>query len=208
MRNQSPREEKWNTWSHALGAVLGVPGLFVLLAMNNQHSPWSYASIILYSCSMILLFSSSAIYHYVTSEKSKLLWRKMDHISIYFLIAGTYTPIALISLYKDPGVTIFTIVWSMVLIGTLLKVFFTGRFQLLSVLLYLGMGWLIVLYWGKVQTALTEKAVYLMFLGGAFYSTGVIFYLLKRLRFQHVIWHFFVLAGAMAHFFMVLEVVR
>lgn len=208
MRIQSPREERWNTWSHVLGVLFGIIGLIVLLVFNEKETLWSYLSILIYALSMIMLFSSSAIYHFVESEKKKLQWRKMDHISIYFLIAGTYTPIALISLYKDPGLTIFSIVWSMVLAGTLLKIFFTGRFQLLSVLLYLVMGWLIVFYWEEVQASLSEKAVYLMFLGGAFYSTGVIFYLLKRLRFQHVIWHFFVLAGAVAHFFMVLEVVR
>ena len=208
MRIQSPREERWNTWSHALGVVLGFVGMFVLLVFNTGKTPWSTLSIVIYCASIILLFSSSAIYHFVTGEKRKLLWRKMDHISIYFLIAGTYTPITLISLYKEPGIWVFAMVWSMVLVGTLLKIFFTGRFQLLSVLLYLVMGWLIVLYWGQVQASLPELALYMMFLGGAFYSTGVIFYLLKKLRFQHVIWHFFVLAGAIAHFFMVLEVVR
>ncbi|MBL7471726.1 PAQR family membrane homeostasis protein TrhA [Robertkochia sediminum] len=208
MRIQSPQEEKWNTWSHSLGAVLGVVGLVVLLLADAGKTAWSTASILIYSLSMILLFSSSAIYHFVKGERQKFLWRKMDHISIYFLIAGSYTPIALVSLYRAPGLTIFAIVWSIVLIGTLLKVFFTGRFQLLSVLLYLIMGWLVVLYWGDVMARVPENGIYMMFIGGAFYTTGVIFYLLKKLRFQHVIWHFFVLAGAIAHFFMVLEVVR
>ena len=191
-----------------LGVVSGIAGLFLLLFADNQKSPWSRVSIVVYSLSMILLFSSSAMYHYVTGEKRKLFWRKMDHISIYFLIAGTYTPITLISLYKDPGLAIFTIVWLMVFSGTLLKIFFTGRFQLLSVGLYLAMGWLIIFYWDQVQASLSPQALYLMFMGGAFYSTGVIFYMMKKLRFQHVIWHFFVLAGAIAHLFMVLEVVK
>ena len=208
MRPQSLQEEKWNTYSHALGAILGFVGLFVLLFNDSGKTTLSGLSIVIYGLSMVLLFSCSAIYHYVTDKERKLTWRKMDHISIYFLIAGTYTPIALVSLYNGPGLTIFWIVWSMVLGGTLLKIFFTGRFQVVSVLLYLIMGWLIVFYWGSVRTALSEQAIYLMFLGGAFYSTGVIFYLLKKLRFQHVIWHMFVLGGAAAHFFMVLEVVR
>lgn len=208
MRIQSPQEEKWNTYSHALGAVLGIVGLVVLLIFDAGKTEWSTLSIFMYSFSMILLFSSSAIYHHVIGERQKFQWRKMDHISIYFLIAGSYTPVALISLYKSPGLGVFLMVWSMVLVGTLLKVFFTGRFQLISVLLYLAMGWLVVLYWSEVMSRLPESAIYMMFLGGAFYTTGVIFYLLKKLRFQHVIWHLFVLAGAIAHFFMVLEVVR
>lgn len=208
MRDQSPQEEKWNTYSHALGAVLSLGGLFVLLWQDSGKTEWSTWSLLIYSFSMILLFSSSAIYHMVTREEQKLIWRKMDHISIYFLIAGTYTPMALIPLYKTPGTIIFFMVWSMVIGGTLLKIFFTGRFQLVSVLLYLVMGWLVVLYWSDVMIRLPERAIYMMFLGGAFYTTGVIFYLLKKLRFQHVIWHFFVLCGAIAHFFMVLEVAK
>lgn len=205
-RVQSAREEQLNTLSHALGALLGAIGMVVLLMADREQTILSRLGIVLYSGSMIMLFTSSAVYHYVTDTKRKLTWRKMDHISIYFLIAGTYTPIALGALYPDPGLLIFGIVWGMTLAGTLLKIFFTGRFQAISVTLYLIMGWLIVFYWSAVTANLSDKAIYLMFLGGAFYSTGVIFYALKKLRYQHVIWHLFVLAGAIAHFFMVLEV--
>ncbi|MFD0860953.1 hemolysin III family protein [Sungkyunkwania multivorans] len=200
---QSRREELWNVVSHALGIILGVVGLILLLVNDNGRTAFSTLSIFLYALSIIILFSASTIYHAVTSIRHKRIWRKIDHISIYYLIAGTYTPVALITLESGPGWTIFWIVWIIAIVGTFLKIFFTGRFEKLSLFLYLAMGWLIIFYIRDVMEVLSSSGLRLMLLGGIFYTLGTIFYALKKMRFHHVIWHFFVLAGAVSHFCMV-----
>ncbi|WP_224484805.1 PAQR family membrane homeostasis protein TrhA [Robertkochia aurantiaca] len=201
---QTVNEERWNALSHGFGAALGILGLFVLIHFDTGKSEFSTFSIVLYSFSMIVLFLSSTIYHAVSNKHLKNVFRKLDHISIYLLIAGTYTPIALITLEKGSGWTIFWVVWSIAIAGTVLKIFFTGRFDKLSLLLYLFMGWLIVFDLQSLLSFMSEPALYLMMAGGAFYTLGTIFYAIERIPYNHVIWHFFVLGGAISHYFMVL----
>jgi len=204
LEEQSRREEWWNAMSHALGAVLGVVGLGFLLFFDSEKTRFSTLSIVIYAVSAILLFLASTIYHLVRKPKLKQLWRKIDHISIYFLIAGTYTPVALITLEKSSGWLIFGIVWGIAAAGTVLKIFFTGKFELLSLLLYLGMGWLIVFDIKGLLAEISPLGIKLMMLGGAFYTLGTVFYAIKKIPYNHVIWHFFVLGGAISHYFFML----
>ncbi|MCW9036400.1 hemolysin III family protein [Altibacter sp.] len=200
---QTKKEELWNATSHALGIILGVVGLVLLLIFDSEKTAYSTFSIIIYSFSIILLFSASTIYHAVTHESWKETCRKIDHISIYFLIAGTYTPVALISLEASSGWYLFWTVWGIAALGTVLKIFFTGRYEIISLLLYLIMGWLIVVDLENLLEQQSTLGIALLMLGGAFYTIGILFYAIRKIPFNHVIWHFFVLGGSIAHFFFI-----
>ncbi len=192
-------EEELNAISHGLGIVLGVFGLFLLLAQNTQKTTYATLSIIVYSLCFIVLFTASTLYHSVSNFNLKQKFRVIDHISIYLLIAGTYTPVALINLEAGNGWLIFYIVWAFAGIGTILKLFFTGKFEVISLLLYLAMGWLIVLDFQNLLDNTSTLGTQLLFLGGAFYTLGIIFYAWKRIPYNHFIWHLFVLGGAISH---------
>ena len=199
----SKKEELWNTLSHALGIFLGVAGLILLLIYNTHKTPYSTMSVLLYGFSIILLYSASTIYHAITKVERKKVLRKIDHISIYFLIAGTYTPVALISLVNGWGWMIFWIVWGIAAFGTMLKIFFTGKFEVLSLILYLVMGWLIVFDIENLLRLHSVPGLILLGLGGASYTLGTVFYSVKRIPYNHAIWHFFVLGGSIFHFFFI-----
>jgi len=192
-------EEELNAISHGLGIILGVFGLFFLLAQNTQKTTYATLSILIYSLCFIVLFTASTLYHSVSNFNLKKKFRVIDHISIYLLIAGTYTPVALINLEAGNGWLIFYIVWAFALIGTILKIFFTGKFEVISLLLYLAMGWLIVLDFQNLLDNTSTLGTQLLFLGGAFYTLGIIFYAWKRIPYNHFIWHLFVLGGAISH---------
>ncbi|CAM1373752.1 Hemolysin-3 [Tenacibaculum litopenaei] len=206
MSTQTAVEEKLNAWSHGVGAVLGIVGLFVLLA-NSDHKPWSLFSIWVYGVSMIVLFTASTLYHAVQSEARKHLFRIVDHLSIYLLIAGTYTPVLLLLLLHSKGWTLFYGVWGIALVGIVLKLFFTGKFEVVSTLLYLVMGWLIVFDFEALVNAIHPDGLALLIAGGIFYTVGIVFYAIKKIPYHHVIWHFFVLGGAACHYFMILNYV-
>lgn len=196
----SKTEERWNAGSHLLGAILGVIGLFILLTDNNSKTSYSTISIITYCFSVVLLFSASTLYHSIENVRSKSNLRKLDHISIYFLIAGTYTPVCLISLIESKGWLLFYVVWGITAVGTLLKLFFTGKFEAISLILYAVMGWLIVWDWEAMTSIHSSDGIFWLMLGGAFYTIGIVFYAIKKIPYNHVIWHFFVLGGAISHF--------
>ncbi|MCP4976671.1 MAG: hemolysin III family protein [Maribacter sp.] len=192
-------EEKLNAISHGLGIILGVFGPFFLLAQNTQKTIYATLSIIVYSLCFIVLFTASTLYHSVSNFNLKQKFRVIDHISIYLLIAGTYTPVALINLEAGNGWLIFYTVWAFAGIGIILKLFFTGKFEAISLLLYLAMGWLIVLDFQNLLDNTSNLGTQLLFLGGAFYTLGIIFYALQRIPYNHFIWHLFVLGGAISH---------
>lgn len=206
--DQSIKEELWNTWSHLAGVVFGVVGLVYLLNVNTSESDFSTLSIWIYGLSFILMFSVSALYHAIKEAHLKATFRKLDHICIYILIAGSYTPVCLISLVDGNGWLIFTAVWVISALGLILKLFFTGRFEIISLLLYLTMGWMILFDGKNLLATLSIDQLYLMMLGGFFYTFGVVFYAIRGMLYQHVIWHFFVLAGAISHYFMILSIVK
>ncbi|SFD25146.1 PAQR family membrane homeostasis protein TrhA [Algibacter pectinivorans] len=207
MRIQSPFEEKLNSITHALGALFGVVALVLLLTHNTNKTDSSLFSVILYGLSIVILFLASTLYHAVKQERYKHYFRIADHISIYFLIAGTYTPVCLISLDESLGWVLFFIVWGIAAFGVILKLFFTGRFELFSTLLYLVMGWLIVFDFSNLSNQIGEQGIFWLFAGGMAYTVGIVFYAIDKIPYNHVIWHLFVLAGAVFHFLMIFNYV-
>ena len=200
---QTKFEEQLNAISHGIGALLGIAGLVLLIIYNNDKTEWSLFSVIVYGISIITLFTASTLYHAMKGEKRKHYFRIIDHISIYILIAGTYTPVLLIILEQSLGWTLFWTVWGIAAFGVILKLFFTGRFEIFSTSLYLIMGWLIIFDFSNLSDAIGDQGILWLFAGGMFYTVGIIFYAFQRIPYNHVIWHMFVLAGAISHFFMI-----
>ena len=198
-----PIEGKLNAWSHGLGVGLGIAALVLMLLGVDQTNPYGLFSVIVYGLSIILLFLASTCYHAITSSKRKHYFRIADHIGIYLLIAGTYTPVLLIAIPHGLGWTLFWVVWGIAAFGLILKLFFTGRFERFSTFLYLAMGWLAVIPYAELTTALDAKALALLIGGGVAYTVGVLFYAIEKIPYNHFIWHLFVLGGASCHFFMV-----
>ena len=203
IQTQSLFEERLNALTHGIGALLGIAALVLLVVFNSDKTEWSLFSVVVYGLSIIILFSSSTLYHAVQAEKQKHYLRIIDHISIYLLIAGTYTPVALIALEQSKGWPIFWIVWGIALLGFILKIFFTGRFEFFSVMLYLIMGWLIVIDFSNLADYIGSNGTLMLFSGGLFYTLGIVFYAINKIPFNHVIWHLFVLGGAICHFLLV-----
>ncbi len=203
MRIQTRREESFNAATHALGALLGIAGFILLVIFESKKTDWSLFSVIVYGLSIIILFTASTLYHSVKSEKRKHYFRIVDHISIYLLIAGTYTPILLITLADSLGWTLFWVVWGIALFGVFLKLFYTGKFEIFSTLLYLIMGWLIVFDFSNLLASMPTNGIIFLIIAGLSYTVGIIFYAVQRIPYNHVIWHLFVLAGAIFHYFMI-----
>ncbi|MCL5246113.1 hemolysin III family protein [Cellulophaga sp. 20_2_10] len=201
------KEEKLNTASHAIGVILGIIGLFLLLFFNTNKTTFAVFSLIVYGISIILLYTASTLYHAATDLVLKEKYRILDHSSIYVLIAGTYTPVALITLENGNGWLIFWVVWGIALVGIILKLFFTGKYEAVSLLLYLAMGWLIILDYANLVASISATSLNLLMIGGMFYTVGIIFYAVKKIPYNHFIWHLFVLGGSIAHFFFILRLI-
>lgn len=202
----SIKEEIWSSSIHGIGIVLSIVGLAVLVVLSSMREDvWSIVSTAIFGVSMIVLYSASTIYHAVPNLELKKKLKKFDHISIYYLIAGTYTPFLLVNLRGNVGWTLFAIVWGLALIGTCLKLFTSSSgTKAWSIALYLIMGWLIVFASRELAAEVPAKGLVFLVLGGLFYTLGVIFYVLKKIEYTHAIWHFFVLSGTTMHFFAVL----
>ena len=198
-----PREEFLNTLFHALGVVFGIAILVMLLvkavASNVNFTGFQITGLVLYGISLILMFLSSALYHGLSNTSAKFILKRLDHCAIFAIIAGTYTPILLIGVNNHKSWVLFWIIWSIALIGIVFKVFFVHRFKVVSLLTYLGMGWLSVLIIRDMVHALDPAALYLIIIGGALYTVGTVFYVAKKYRYTHAIWHLFVLGGAVCH---------
>jgi len=197
-------EELWNGLTHFTGVILSVIGIPLLFYFDNKITSLSTLSIILFSFGLLLVYSSSSVYHFVLNPKLKKKFQILDHISIYYLILGSYAPVCLITLYEYSGINIFITVLILSIIGTLIKLFFTGRFQIFSLLLYLGMGWLIVIDINFLFELLNVEAKLLLIVGGLSYTLGTIFYSLDKIKYFHSIWHLFVLSGSVSHYLMIL----
>jgi len=203
--HQTPIEEFWNALSHGLGALLSIAGLIVLIVQASMTGdPWRIVAVSIYGASMVLLFSSSAIYHGVTNTGIKHVFWILDHAFIYLLIAGTYTPFMLVPLRGGWGWSIFGVVWGLAIVGIVYKLLFIGRFPGVSIALYLIMGWVIVIAAYPLILAVPPPGLALLALGGLLYTGGVVFYAWHSLKFAHVWWHLFVIAAAASHFFAVL----
>lgn len=201
------KQEILNTISHGMGIVLGIVGLIFLLVKNNNSSIYSTLSIWTFGLSLIILYTSSTIYHFFVNENWKRKARVLDHMSIFLLIAGTYTPICLITLEKSSGWTLFTIVWTIAALGIIMKIFLTGKVDKLSLLLYLIMGWLLVFDIKNIANSMTSQALLFLVLGGVLYTLGTIFYARDKMPYAHFIWHLFVLGGSASHYAMVYYII-
>lgn len=197
------QDEKLNVVSHGFGVFLGVVGLFLLIYFDSKKTSWSSFSVFVYGLSIIILFSASTLYHAISNPSFKPYFRIVDHMSIYLLIAGTYTPVCLISLESTLGNILFCVVWFLAFFGFALKLFFTGRFKIFSTSLYVLMGWLILIDFINLSKAIGQPGVLLLFSGGVAYMVGLVFYVFKTIPYHHFIWHLFVLLGAILHFFMI-----
>ena len=197
-------EEFWNVVTHFSGFVLSALGIPFLFYFDNEITPLSSLSIVLFSIGLLLVYSSSSIYHFILNPKLKNRFQIFDHISIYYLILGSYAPVCLITLYNYSGINIFIVVLTLTLVGTLKKLFWTGKYQFISLLLYLAMGWLIIFDINSLFKLIDFNAKLLLILGGVSYTFGVIFYVLDKVKYFHSIWHLFVLTGSGFHYFMIL----
>jgi hemolysin III len=201
----SPLEELLHSASHGIGLLLSIAGLVLLvdLALVRGGGARLVTACGIFGVTLILLYLTSTLYHGVRDARAKRILRVLDHSAIYLLIAGTYTPFTLVSLGGAWGWTLFGIVWGLAILGILLKVFAMGRLRWLSIVLYLGMGWLALVALGPMIRAVGPEGMWLVFLGGMAYTSGVVFYVWRR-PYCHAIWHAFVLAGSILHFFAVL----
>lgn len=205
MRVQTKNEELWNVITHAAGFVASILGLFLLLRKYAESTTAAVIAISVYGISLIFLYLVSSLYHAATDTHKKFKLRVLDHISIYFLIAGTYTPVLILSLTHSLGWPLLYAVWGIAVLGFILKLFFTGRFETLSLLLYVVMGWLIVFDFSALKAVIPQDGIYLLMAGGAFYTGGIVFYVWNKLKYNHVIWHLFVMAGSASHYLMIFD---
>ncbi|MCE7537277.1 PAQR family membrane homeostasis protein TrhA [Aliivibrio fischeri] len=198
----SKKEELANSLSHALGMVFGVVALILLLLKANAaNADWlTITSMSVYGASIILLFLASTLYHSIAAPKAKRLLKTLDHCAIFLLIAGSYTPYLLVSLRTPLAYWLMGVIWAIALIGIIGKIVFVYRFKKLSLFTYLIMGWLSVIAVYQLVIHIDINGVILLGLGGVIYSLGVIFYVAKKIPYNHAIWHLFVLGGCVTQF--------
>lgn len=195
-------EEIANSISHGIGLVFGIVGLVLLLvqAVNDGAGVTAITSYSLYGGSMILLFLASTLYHAIPHQRAKHWLKKFDHCAIYLLIAGTYTPFLLVGLRSPLAHWLMVVIWGLALVGIIFKLVFAHRFEAISLITYMLMGWLSVIVLYQMVMRLPAGSVWLLAAGGITYSLGVIFYVSKRIPYNHAIWHGFVLGGSFCHF--------
>ena len=195
-----PQEELINAYSHGLGAVLAFIAVIFLIVKGYGLPLGQWISLWVYGLSLVLLLSSSMLYHFAQDERKRYWYKKLDHTAIYYLIAGTYTPFLSIAIPTAKAHHLLIALWVIALIGTLFKLVFIHRFQKVSLAAYLVMGWLAVLVMDDMQRYPSKDAIQLLIAGGLSYTVGTLFYALKKVRYSHAIWHVFVLVGAGLHF--------
>ncbi len=198
-------EDIANSVTHGVGAALAVAGLAVLVSLAaKQGDPWRVVSFSVYGTTLVLMFLCSTLYHAIRIPRVSRLFRILDHAAIYLLIAGTYTPFALVTLRGPWGWTLFGIVWGLAAAGIVLKTIFIGRFEGISVAIYIAMGWIVVVAARPVLDTVPLPGVLWLAAGGILYTGGVVFYAMKRLPLNHAVWHLFVLGGSVCHFLAIL----
>jgi len=203
---QSLGEEIANSITHGIGAALGTAALVILVVFASlKGDVWRIVSFSIYGASLVILYTASTIYHAITNKKAKRYFRIMDVSSIFLLIAGTYTPITLLSLRGTGwGWTMFGLIWGMALIGIVFKTFFDGRFEKLSIIFYVLMGWLAIIAIKPMIVNLPAGLLFWIALGGISYTVGIIFLAVTKFPYSHTVWHLFVLGGSISHFFGIL----
>ncbi|MGJ8525810.1 hypothetical protein LMG33818_001557 [Halomonadaceae bacterium LMG 33818] len=200
-QGQARLEERMNSLSHGLGALLSVAGMVVLIVVASLAvDPWKIVSVTIYGLCLTGLYLTSTLYHAARHTRRRYILQQLDHCAIFLLIAGTYTPFALVNMRGDVGWTLFGLVWGLAAIGIVTKLLWPERFHVLRVAVYIIMGWLMVMFPGTMDQTLSSTGKWLLLAGGMTYTFGVIFYAIEKLPFNHAIWHLFVLGGSVCHF--------
>ena len=198
-------EEIAHSIIHGLGALLGVVGMTVLLVLAMLFGTRAhFISYLIYGVSLVFLYAASTLYHALPFAKAKNIFKILDHVGIYLLIAGTYTPFLVLNLRGSWGLGMLITIWSLALVGSVFKLFFTGRFTLISTLMYVAMGWVVVIAYKPMTEALSTETINWILLGGLFYTGGTLVYLMKQVPYHHAVWHGLVLFGSIAHYVAVL----
>lgn len=196
---ESPREELANSLTHGLGIVLSIVALVVMI-LASKGEPLRMASVSIFGATLILLYSSSTLYHSLSGHRAKAFFQWLDHACIYLLIAGSYTPLTLVTLSGPRGWTLLGVVWFLALAGVLVKSVFKGKKDhWISTLLYIAMGWLVLLVMSPLTKALPAAGIGWLIAGGCSYTFGTLFFAWRNLPFNHAIWHLFVLGGSACH---------
>jgi hemolysin III len=208
IKHYSPLEEKTNIISHAIGLVLSIVALVIMVVRASLHGDaWHVVSVSIFGASLIALYAASTMYHSAKDPKVRSRLRIVDHATIYLLIAGTYTPFTLVTLNGPVGWTIFGVSWGMAVAGVVLKLYFTGKYDVLSTLLYVFMGWIIIFAIKPLINSLSTEGLFWLFAGGLAYTCGAILYSIKKIKFNHAIFHLFVMLGSFCHFIAVYKYV-
>ena len=201
----SKEEEISNSITHGIGVILSIAALVILIVFASLYgNVWHVVSFTLFGATMLLLYTSSTLLHALKPGQAKDFFEIMDHSSIYFFIAGSYTPFLLVAVQSATGWTLFGIVWGLAIAGTIFKSFFVKKFLFTSTLLYVVMGWLIVFVWNDLVAYIHPTSLILLIIGGLLYTVGAIFYIWKLFKHHHAVWHVFVLSATVCHFFAVL----
>jgi hemolysin III len=195
------REEVVNAITHGIGIAASLAGGIVLVTLSAATANvWQIVSAVVFSVSLVLLYLTSTLYHWVQGEAAKTRLKTLDHCAIFVLIAGTYTPFTLVTLRGPLGWGLFGAIWGLAVAGIIFKLFFTGRLRLLSTLMYVAMGWLALIVIGPLVRAIPTSALVWLIAGGLSYTVGTLFYHNRRIPYSHAIWHLFVLGGSICHF--------
>ena len=200
--NQHLREERINSMTHALGILFGLVSIPILIfnAWNSSGFPIILGTAI-YGFSFLMVFTFSSLFHWnTTNVKIRKLFLILDHISIYFLIAGTYTPFILIFINNSFGMTLLSVLWGLTVVGIFFKIFYTGRFEIVSTIIYLAMGWMLLTGANEFFANMPSPVITLIITGAILYSVGVLFYVKRFFAYHHAVWHLFVLSAAICHF--------
>ena len=207
-RKESLLEKKLNFITHGIGLMLSIIGLFYLVEKSIIYpKTFNLISSLVYGISLIVMYASSTIYHYYIDSRYSRILQKIDHISIYLLIAGSYTPGLLLKLKYSLGFEILIIIWLLAFIGIIHKIFFFNYLKKASLIIYLFMGWLIIIDFNAVLESFSSNSIFFMVLGGLLYTIGTFFYSLDKLKYNHVIWHLFVLGGSACHYILIMQII-
>lgn len=202
-------EEIANAVTHGIGTALAIAALVLLIVFSVvKGTAWHVVSFTIFGSTLVILYLESTLYHSLTNKKAKRLFRKFDHMSIYLLIAGTYTPFCLTVLRGPLGWTIFGIVWGCAVIGIVIKAFLVGKKDRLSTVLYIVMGWLIIGTIRRLYLTMPFSGILFLVIGGVLYTVGAVIYSKDKIMFNHGIWHLFVIGGSVCHFFSVMSLLN
>lgn len=205
VKQYSMGEEIANSITHGIGIVLAITALGILTAFAGIYgNVWHVVSVSIYGTTLILLYTASTLYHSIQHARAKRILQVLDHAAIYLLIAGTYTPFTLVSLHGPWGWWLFGVIWGLAVLGLVLQLPLMRRFSAVSLGLYVGMGWVVVVAIKPLIVSVATGGIIFLVLGGLAYTAGILFYCWEKLKFHHAIWHLFVLAGSIFHFFSIL----